>query len=110
MTVSAGANVADQYIVTHSEPGDVAITADLPFAAELVEKKVHVIDPRGDQYTPDTIASRLSMRDFMDELRGAVEIHGGPKPYGPQDKKAFAATFDRVVTKAMRAKPSPEKP
>ena len=106
VVVREGANVADRYIVLHSEPGDLVITADIPLAAELVTKQVAVIDPRGDAYDKSNIAGRLSMRDFMDDLRGAGVVTGGSRPYGDQDKKAFANTFDRMVTRLLKAKPA----
>ncbi len=99
VTVREGANEADGYIVAHSQPGDLVITADIPLAALLVAREVAVIDPRGDEYNPDNIQSRLSMRDFMDGLRGAGAITGGARPYDGKDKKAFAATFDRLLAK-----------
>ena len=101
--VRDGANVADQYIVDHADANDLAITADLPLAADLVAKSVHVIDPRGDIYDKANIASRLSMRNFMDELRGTGVETGGAAPYGDRDKKAFASSFDRLLTKAMNS-------
>jgi len=100
--VRDGADEADRFIVTHAEAGDLAITADVPLAGDLVEKGIYVIDPRGDEYSPDTIASRLSMRNFMDTLRGEGAVGGGSAPYSDIDKKAFAATFDRLLTKALR--------
>jgi uncharacterized protein YaiI (UPF0178 family) len=42
------------------------------------------------------------MRDFMDTMRAAGMVTGGSAPYGEADKKAFAATFDRLLTKAMQ--------
>lgn len=102
VVVGAGADVADRYIVAHAEPGDVAVTADIPLADLLVRKDVYVVDPRGDEYSPNTIASRLSMRNFADTLRGAIDLPGGGAPYKATDKKAFAATFDRLLTKALR--------
>lgn len=101
--VEGGPDVADLYIAEHAEPGDVAVTADIPLAAALVEKRVHVIDPRGDEFTPDNVAERLSVRDFMDGLRGAGVETGGTRPYGPKDKQAFAGALDRVLTRALRA-------
>jgi uncharacterized protein YaiI (UPF0178 family) len=100
--VAGGPDVADAHIAEHAEPGDVAITADIPLAAKLVEKQVVVIDPRGHQYSGENIGERLSMRDFMDGLRGAGLETGGPKSYSPKDKQAFASTLDRVLTRAMR--------
>ena len=101
--VRDGANVADQYIVDHADANDLAITADLPLAADLVAKSVHVIDPRGDIYDKANIASRLSMRNFMDELRGTGVETGGAAPYSDRDKKAFASSFDRLLTRAMNS-------
>lgn len=103
VTVRHGANIADQYIADHASRGDLVVTADIPLAAKLVEKEVAVVDPRGQEYHADNIASRLSMRDFMDDLRGAGSIAGGSRPYSDLDKKAFAATFDRLVTKLRKS-------
>ncbi|MGV3483396.1 MAG: YaiI/YqxD family protein [Planctomycetaceae bacterium] len=107
--VREGTDEADRFIVTHSEPGDLVITADLPLAGLLVAKDVFVVDPRGAEYSPDTIATRLSIRNFMDELRGNGMVVGGGAPYGDGDKKAFAATFDRLLTKALRRASRAEK-
>jgi uncharacterized protein len=101
--VEGGPDVADAYIAANAEPGDVAVTADVPLAAQLVEKRVAVIDPRGHEYTPENVGERLAVRDFMDGLRGAGVETGGARPYGPKDKQTFAAALDRVLTRAMRA-------
>ena len=100
--VAGGPDVADRHIADHAEPGDVAVTADIPLAAILVAKGVLVIDPRGEQYTPENVGERLSVRDFMDGLRGAGVDTGGARPYGPKDKQAFAGALDRVLTRARR--------
>lgn len=103
--VEGGADVADLHIAEHAEPGDVAVTADIPLAARLVEKNVIAIDPRGDEYTEENVGERLAVRDLMDGLRGAGMLEpGGPRPYGPKDRQAFAATLDRVLTRALRAR------
>jgi uncharacterized protein len=103
ITVRDGANVADAFIVTHSEAHDVVVTADIPLAALLVEKGVVVIDPRGDEYSANNIRSRLSVRDYMDQARGAGNVTGGSRPYGERDKAAFASTFDRLLTRSLKA-------
>ena len=101
--VGGGLDVADRHIAEHAEPGDVAITADIPLAARLVEKQVSVIDPRGEEYTEENVGDRLAVRDLMDGLRGAGLLDpGGPRPYGPKDRQTFAATLDRVLTRALR--------
>ena len=100
--VDGGADVADGYIVEHSQPGDVAVTADVLLAALLVAKGVVVLDPRGEEYTTESIGERLSVRDFMDGLRGAGVETGGHAAYGPRDKQAFANALDRALTRARR--------
>ena len=100
--VEGGPDVADRHIVETAEPGDVAVTADIPLAAALVEGRVWVIDPRGEEYTAENVGERLTLRDFMDSLRGAGTETGGSRPYGPRDRQAFAATLDRVLSRAMR--------
>lgn len=100
--VPGGPDVADRHIAEHAAEGDLAVTADIPLAADLVEKGLLVLDPRGDQYTEENVRHRLSIRDFMESLRGAGVETGGAKPYGPKDKQAFAAALDRTLTAARR--------
>ena len=100
--VDGGPDVADRYIAERAIAGDVAVTADIPLAALLVPKGVTVIDPRGDEYTPETIGERLSVRDFMDGLRGAGVETGGHGAYGQREKQAFANSLDRALTRALR--------
>ena len=100
--VEGGPDVADRYIAEHAEPGDVAVTADIPLAAILVPKGVAVIDPRGELYTTESIGERLSVRNFMDGLRGAGVETGGHAAYGAREKQAFANALDRALTRALR--------
>jgi uncharacterized protein len=95
-------DIADQHIVEHAEVGDLAITADVPLAALLVEKGITAIDPRGAEYTEDNVGDRLAVRDLMTGLREAGLESGGPRPYAPKDKQNFAVTLDRVVTRLLR--------
>ena len=101
--VEGGPDVADQYIATHADKGDVAVTADIPLAAILVPKGVIVIDPRGEEYTAEIIGERLSVRNFMDTLRSTGVETGGHAPYGAREKQAFANALDRVLTRALRS-------
>ncbi|HSM59171.1 MAG TPA: YaiI/YqxD family protein [Longimicrobiales bacterium] len=100
--VEGGADVADRHIAEHAAEGDVAVTADIPLAAILVERGVIVLDPRGERYSEENVGERLSIRDFMQALRDTGVETGGPKPYGERDKRAFAASLDRVLTVARR--------
>jgi uncharacterized protein YaiI (UPF0178 family) len=100
--VQGGPDVADQHIADSATTGDIAITADIPLAAILVEKGLVVLDPRGERYTEDNVRERLSIRDFMESLRGSGVETGGSKPYGPRDKQAFAGALDRALAAAQR--------
>ena len=100
--VAGGPDVADRYIAEHALEGDLAITADIPLAAILVQQQVTVIDPRGEQYSEENVRERLSVRDFMESLRGAGVETGGARPYGEREKQAFAASLDRLLTAALR--------
>jgi uncharacterized protein len=100
--VDGGPDVADRYIAEHATAGDVAVTADIPLAALLVPKGVVVIDPRGEVYTAESIGERLSVRNFMDGLRGAGVETGGHAAYGPREKQAFANALDRALARALR--------
>jgi len=95
--VDAGPDVADAYIVDHAEPGDLAITADIPLAAGMIEKGGFALNPRGDMYTSNNIRAALSMRNFMDDLRGEGVVTGGPAAFSNTDRQRFANQLDRFL-------------
>ena len=97
--VAGGFDVADNYIAAQINEGDLVITADIPLAAEVIDKGGHALNPRGELYTRDTIRQRLTMRDLMDELRGSGVNTGGPPAIGPRDRQAFANELDRFLAK-----------
>jgi uncharacterized protein len=101
--VDHGADVADQYIVEHVEKNDLVITADIPLADFVVQKEAMAINPRGELYTEENIRERLSIRDFMKELRDGAGIDtGGPASFGPKDKEQFTNALNRILTKLMK--------
>ncbi len=95
--VGAGFDVADNYIVQQVEPGDLVITADIPLAAEVLDKGGAALNPRGERYTENNIRQRLNMRDFMDTLRASGVNTGGPPAFSQQDRQAFANQLDRYL-------------
>lgn len=92
----------DEYIAEHAAAGDLAVTQDIPLAAVLVPKGVIVISTRGELFTEENIRERLSIRNFMQDLREAGGITPGPKQFGQRDKQRFSDTFDRELTKCIR--------
>lgn len=97
--VDQGDDVADHYIVEHMAKNDLIITADIPLAAEVLEKGAQALNPRGQLYTNDTIADRLSMRNFMDSMRADGLETGGPPPFNKKDQQNFANALDRLLTR-----------
>ena len=97
MQVQGGFDAADDAIAERAGPGDLVVTQDIPLAARVIEKGGIAVNPRGERYTPDNIAERLSMRNFMDELRGAGVQTGGPAAFNARDRQAFASQLDRWI-------------
>ena len=81
--VPRGFDVADAHIVERAAPGDLVITADIPLAAEVLEKGAMALNPRGERYSPETIRERLAVRDMMEELRASGVDTGGPRSFSP---------------------------
>jgi uncharacterized protein YaiI (UPF0178 family) len=97
--VPSGFDVADNEIVKRAAAGDLIITADIPLAAEVIEKGAHALNPRGEMYSTENIRSLLNMRDFMDTMRSSgVDTSGGPPPLNQSDRQAFANQLDRFLT------------
>lgn len=98
LQVPKGFDVADNRIVQGLLPGDLVITADIPLAAQVIERGGHALNPRGERYTEENIRQRLTMRNFMEELRGSgVDISGPPK-LSQSDRQAFAAELDKILS------------
>lgn len=101
MQVPAGFDVADNKIAGLVEPGDLVITADIPLAADVIARGGHALNPRGELYTKDTIQERLTMRNFMDGLRGSGVDTGGPPTLNQSDRQEFANRLDKFLARKI---------
>ena len=101
--VASGFDVADNEIVKRVEAGDLVITADIPLAAEVIEKGGHALNPRGELYTTENIRARLNMRDFLDTMRASGVNTGGPSAISQRDRQAFANNLDRFLARHREA-------
>jgi uncharacterized protein YaiI (UPF0178 family) len=99
MQVPAGFDVADNKIAQLVQPGDLVITADIPLAADVIARGGHVLNPRGELYTEDTIRERLTMRNFMDVLRSSGVETGGPPTLSQKDRQVFGNQLDRFLAR-----------
>jgi len=100
--VESGPDVADKEIVKRLRSGDLVITADIPLAAEVIEKDGYALNPRGEMYSAEDIKSRLSVRDFMDTLRASGGDTGGPPALSQSDRQTFANQLDKFLTQHMK--------
>ena len=97
--VGSGLDVADNEIVKRLSAGDLVITADIPLAAEVIEKGGHALDPRGELHSTENIRARLNIRDFMDNLRSSGIETGGPPALSQRDRKTFANRLDQLLSR-----------
>lgn len=102
LQVTAGFDIADNEIVRLCQAGDLVVTADIPLAAEVIEKGAIALNPRGERYTPDTIRERLNIRDFLDTLRASGIQSGGPAPLNQRERQQFANELDKWLQQVRR--------
>ncbi len=102
LQVNSGFDIADDEIVKRLTPDDLVITADIPLAAEVIEKGGKALNPRGELYTVENIKSRLNMRDFMDAMRASGIHTGGQAPLSQTDRQNFANALDTLLTQYLQ--------
>lgn len=110
LQVSAGYDEADNEIVRRLDAGDLVITADIPLAAEVIEKGGQALNPRGELYTRNNIRARLNMRDFLETMRSSGVQTGGPAALNAADRREFANQLDRWLAKNAPASAAPRDP
>ncbi|MFI4938499.1 MAG: YaiI/YqxD family protein [Candidatus Berkiellales bacterium] len=100
--VPGGFDVVDHKIVENVNSGDLVITADIPLAASVIEKHGFALNPRGELYTKENIQQRLTLRNFMEDLRSQGTRTSGPAPLHPRDIQAFANALDSFLAKGAK--------
>lgn len=111
VVVAEGADKADDWIAERIVPGDIAITADVPLAARVVEAGAVALSPSGKPFTPDTIGMAVAMRNLGTELRAAdplgLVMRGSGKTFGPADRSRFLQALESAVRQSLRRAPAP---
>jgi uncharacterized protein YaiI (UPF0178 family) len=102
VVVDAGPDVADDWIAEHTQPGDIAVTADIPLAERVLQAGGAAIAPNGRPFTADSIGSAIAQRALMEQLRSTGDIVGGPRPFERADRSRFLQALDEAVQKARR--------
>ena len=102
MGVDAGPDVADDWSAARIEPGDIAITNDIPLAERVLAAGGAAIAPNGRPFTADTIGSAIAQRALMEQIRSTGEITGGPKPFAAADRSQFLQAMDQAIQKELK--------
>lgn len=101
MTVAHGFDVADTAIINEIKKGDLVITADIPFAYEVVMAKALALTPRGKLFTESNIKQALAMRDFHTSLRENGLQQSGEDKISATDIRQFASQLDKILSRSI---------
>ncbi len=104
VTVAEGADAADDWIVAHIGPQDLALTADIPLAARCLAKGARVLGPNGKACTQAGIGMALGMRELarhLGEVSGGETHHAG---FGRQDRSRFLGALENCIAALKRGK------
>lgn len=102
VVVEAGPDIADDWIADHVQPGDVAVTNDIPLAERVLKAGAAAIAPNGRAFTADSIGSAIAQRAIMEQIRSTGAITGGPKPFDRTDRSRFLQALDETINREMR--------
>lgn len=97
VTVSAGADAADDWIAAEAGAADVVVTADIPLAARALEAGAAVLNPNGRPFTSESIGAALSMRLFNQHLRETGESRGLNAAFTNADRARFRSGLDAAL-------------
>ncbi|MEE9313088.1 MAG: YaiI/YqxD family protein [Rhizobiaceae bacterium] len=97
IVVSAGADIADDWIADEAGTGDIVITADIPLAARILEKQAHPLGPTGRLFTEETIGMALAMRQLKQDVRESTQTQTRNRSFQARDRSNFLQALDRLV-------------
>ncbi|QDP71263.1 YaiI/YqxD family protein [Legionella israelensis] len=104
LQVESGFDVADNKITENIQPNDLVVTADIPLASEVINKKAIALNPRGELYTKANIKQKRAMRDFNESLRESGMISGTVAKLSSADIRRFANNLDAFLSKYIEPK------
>jgi uncharacterized protein YaiI (UPF0178 family) len=102
VVVGAGDDVADDWIAQRAGEGDIVITADVLLAARCLAASARVVDPKGREFTNDSIGSQVAGRELSRRLRESGIETRGPSPMTARDRGQFLNTLDAVIQSVRR--------
>ncbi len=102
ITVSEGADIADDWIAERIGAGDICVTSDIPLAGRCLAAGGRAISPKGHHWTPDNIGSALAGRAIGNFLRETGVATGGPSPLTKADRSKFMQALDSAIHQKAR--------
>jgi uncharacterized protein YaiI (UPF0178 family) len=102
--VDAGPDVADDWIATETQPGDITITNDIPLADRVLKAGGAAIGANGRPFTADSIGSAMAQRSIMEHIRSTGEVTGGPPPFAAADRSRFLQALDETINRLGRSR------
>lgn len=103
IVVPEGADAADDWIVEHIQPHDIAVTADIPLASRCLKKGAMALGVTGRPFTPDNIGTALAMRELGSHLRETGESKGYNPGFTKKDRSNFLRALEEIIRKCKRA-------
>jgi len=100
VTVDAGPDAADDWIVAEAGEGDLVVTADIPLASRALKKGARVLGPAGKPFTEESIGLALGMRDLHRHLR---ESTAGGQTYNAGFTKQDRSRFLNALENELQA-------
>ena len=110
ITVSEGADIADDWIAERITGQDVCVTSDIPLAGRCLAAGGRALSPKGHAWTHDNIGSALAGRAIGQYLRETGHVTGGPAPLTKADRSSFLAALDAAIMAQRRPKPPTWRP
>lgn len=102
VTVPAGPDAADDWIVAQVKPNDIVVTADILLAGRAVAAGAHVIAPNGRLHDTASIGMTVAMRNLKQQLRESGEDRGLNAAFSARDRSAFLQSLHEVADRALR--------
>jgi uncharacterized protein YaiI (UPF0178 family) len=102
ITVSEGADKADDWIAERITAKDVCVTSDIPLASRCLAKDARALASNGTLWTRNNIGNALAGREVGRYLRETGVNTGGPPPFSKADRSRFLNALDAAVQAALR--------
>jgi uncharacterized protein YaiI (UPF0178 family) len=97
VVVAGGDDVADDWIAERCGLGDIVVTADIPLASRSLGAGARAVDPRGREFTNDSIGAQLAGREISRHMREVGLDTKGPAPMDKKDRGRFLHTLDTII-------------